>query len=250
MVSVFLTRTGLRRLKRFNDEFLVAKPNPESPKLRTARLPRVTPQLAAGRSAGPADVRIVPSPGSALAKRLADEVARLAAELAAAKAEIATLSARAERDPLTDVFNRRGFARELERSLAYARRYGTPAALVYLDLDAFKPVNDRYGHAAGDVVLRRVAAALTLSVRGSDVVARLGGDEFAVLMWNISPADARAKAAAMETQIEQATAGLEAMGVGASAGMTMLEAEDLPADVLARADAAMYARKAARRRNN
>lgn len=248
MVSGFLTRTGLRRLTRFNDEFLVSKPNPKSPKPRRTRLPGLTSPLTAGRLAGPADLRIVPSPGSALAQGLADEVARLAAELAAAKAEIATLSARAERDPLTDVFNRRGFARELERSLAYARRYGTPAALVYLDLDAFKPVNDRYGHAAGDVVLRQVAAALTASVRGSDVVARLGGDEFAVLMWNISPVDARAKAAAMETQIALATASSAGGGVGASAGMTILEAEDLPADVLARADAAMYARKAARRR--
>jgi diguanylate cyclase (GGDEF)-like protein len=85
-------------------------------------------------------------------------------------------------------------------------------------------------------------------VRGSDVVARLGGDEFAVLMWNISPADARTKAAAMEIQIVQATASSPGGSVGASAGMTMLEAEDLPADAMARADAAMYARKAARRR--
>jgi diguanylate cyclase (GGDEF)-like protein len=229
---------------RSNDELLVAKTDPRSPKPHRTTPPRV----AAGRSAASTDVRIVPSSGTALAQRLADEVARLAAELAAAKAEIATLSARAERDPLTDVFNRRGFARELERSLAYARRYGTPAALVYLDLDAFKPVNDRYGHAAGDAVLRQVAAVLTASVRGSDVVARLGGDEFAVLMWNISLADARTKAAAMEIQIAQATAGSAGGSVGASAGMTMLEAEDLPADVLARADAAMYARKAARRR--
>jgi len=226
----------------------VSRSNPKNPKPRRTRLPDLAPPWAAGRSAGPADLRIVPSPGPALAQRLADEVARLAAELAAAKAEIATLSARAERDPLTDVFNRRGFARELERSLAYVRRYATPAALVYLDLDAFKPVNDRYGHAAGDVVLRQVAASLTASVRGSDVVARLGGDEFAVLMWNISPADARVKAAAMETQIAQATASSAGGGVGASAGMTMLEAEDVAADVLARADAAMYARKAARRR--
>lgn len=226
----------------------MAKPDPKSPKPPRTRLPHLTSPLATGRSAGPADLRIVPSPGAALAQRLADEVARLAAELAAARAEIATLSARTERDPLTDVFNRRGFARELERSLAYVRRYGTPAALVYLDLDAFKLVNDRHGHAAGDAVLRQVAAALTASVRGSDVVARLGGDEYAVLMWNISPADARAKAAAMETQIAQTTANSAGGGVGASAGVTMLEAEDLPADVLARADAAMYARKAARRR--
>jgi diguanylate cyclase (GGDEF)-like protein len=222
----------------------VAKPDRQNVKSHSVRLSLI----GAGRSAEPIDTRAVPPSSAALTRRLTEQVARLAAELAAAKAEILALSAKAERDHLTDVLNRRGFARELDRSLAYARRYGTPAALVYLDLDGFKPVNDRYGHAAGDVVLRQVAAALTASVRGSDVVARLGGDEFAVLLWNISPANARTKADAMETRIERATLAPDRPSLGASAGVTMLEPADVPEDVLARADAAMYARKAERRR--
>ncbi len=88
------------------------------------------------------------------------EVERLQAELAAARSRMAELEAKADVDPLLDIFNRRGFERELDRSLAYVQRYGNPAALVYLDLDGFKPVNDAHGHAAGDAVLKAVAATL------------------------------------------------------------------------------------------
>lgn len=181
--------------------------------------------------------------------RLAAEVERLSRELAEARARLIELEAHAERDPLTDVLNRRGFGRELARSLAYVRRHGIGIALVYVDLDGFKPVNDRHGHAAGDVVLRQVAGALSHAVRASDVVARLGGDEFAVLLWNITAAHAEAKAVMLEQAIAEAAIGLGDAGgrVGASAGMTMLAVDDDPDGVLARADAAMYARKAARR---
>ncbi len=113
-----------------------------------------------------------------------------------ARAQLAELTARAEIDPLTDILNRRGFERELKRSLAYVKRYGTSAALVYLDLDGFKHVNDRHGHAAGDAVLKAVAMVLNRHVRASDLVARLGGDEFVVLLWNCSEAAAQAKAQA------------------------------------------------------
>ena len=127
--------------------------------------------------------------------RLAAEVDALAAQLEASRARITELEARIDIDPLTDILNRRGFERELKRSLAYVKRYGTSAALIYLDLDGFKPVNDRHGHAAGDAVLKAVAAALVRSVRASDVVARIGGDEFAVLLWNVTGPAAAAKAA-------------------------------------------------------
>ncbi|MGB7020962.1 MAG: diguanylate cyclase, partial [Xanthobacteraceae bacterium] len=92
--------------------------------------------------------------------RLAAEVEALAAELKSSRDRIADLEVRVDIDPLTDVLNRRGFERELKRSLAYVKRYGTSAALIYVDLDGFKPVNDRCGHAAGDAVLKAVAAAL------------------------------------------------------------------------------------------
>jgi len=73
------------------------------------------------------------------------------------------------------------------------KRYWTRAALIYVDLDGFKPVNDQHGHPAGDAVLTAIAAMLARSVRASDTVARLGGDEFGLILWNLSEADAAAK---------------------------------------------------------
>ena len=180
--------------------------------------------------------------------RLAVELDRLQQELSAARTQIVALEARADIDALTDIFNRRGFERELRRSLAYVKRYGTSAVLVYLDLDGFKEINDRHGHAAGDAVLKAVAMVLTRHVRASDVVARLGGDEFAVLLWNCSEADAVSKALALEAAVARATAvhGRARLGVGASAGAAMLLPLDQPAELIERADRAMYARKAER----
>ena len=88
----------------------------------------------------------------------------------------------ATHDPLTTVFNARAFASQVAQELGRNRRYGRPLALVYLDLDDFKKVNDAHGHATGDAVLRLVADAMRGAVRQADVVGRLGGDEFGVLM--------------------------------------------------------------------
>jgi diguanylate cyclase (GGDEF)-like protein len=181
--------------------------------------------------------------------RLAAEVERLAAQLAQSRAEVSDLEAKVETDPLTELLNRRGFERELKRSLAYLKRYGGSAALLFIDLDAFKPVNDRHGHAAGDAVLKAVAAALTRNVRASDIVARHGGDEFVVLLWNVTATAAAAKAVALENAIEQAPVrfGAAVIEVGASAGVALIDGSEAPADLVARADAAMYARKRQRR---
>jgi diguanylate cyclase (GGDEF)-like protein len=187
-------------------------------------------------------------PARSAPMQLAAEVERLEQELAAARARVTQLETLADVDPLLDILNRRGFERELKRSLAYVKRHGTDAALVYLDLDGFKPINDRYGHAAGDVMLKAVAMTLMRHVRASDVLARIGGDEFAVLLWNCGEADAQAKAQALEAAIGRTTAthaGAK-LSVGVSAGIAVLLPLDAPADVLERADRAMYARKAAR----
>jgi diguanylate cyclase (GGDEF)-like protein len=181
--------------------------------------------------------------------RLAAEVERLERELAAARSQMTELATRADVDPLTDVLNRRGFERELKRSLAYVKRHGTHAALIYLDLDGFKAINDRHGHAAGDAVLKAVALVLTRQVRASDLVARVGGDEFVLLLWNLSETHALTKALALETAIARTTAvhAGATLSVGASAGTAMLLPLDTPGAVVERADRAMYVRKAARR---
>ena len=159
---------------------------------------RASDARPAPRVASPADVSTASPPRRSPAMQLAAEVERLERELSAARAEMATLAARADTDPLTDTLNRRGFERELKRSLAYVKRYGTSAALIYLDLDDFKPINDQHGHAAGDAVLKAVAMVLERHVRASDLVARLGGDEFGVLLWNLDEAAALTKAQGLE----------------------------------------------------
>ncbi len=188
-------------------------------------------------------------PGRSAAMRLSEEVRRLELELAAARTRMAALEACAEIDPLTDLVNRRGLEREFRRALAYVKRYAISAVLIYLDLDGFKSINDRHGHAAGDAVLRAIAMVLQRQVRACDLVARIGGDEFIVLLWNLDATDGEAKARALEAAIARTTAthAGTALSVGASAGAAMLLPLDTPASVLERADRAMYVRKSARR---
>ncbi|MEI8276092.1 MAG: GGDEF domain-containing protein [Hyphomicrobiales bacterium] len=193
----------------------------------------------------PADRDLTAAP----AEDLLAEIERLRAALRAAECKIAELEARADVDPLLDILNRRGFERELARSLAYVRRYGTDATLMVIDLDGFKGVNDRHGHAAGDALLKAVAAALRGKVRASDVVARLGGDEFGVLLWNVDAGRAAAKAVELENVIEQVRADHDgvALQVGASAGAVALAPESSAAAIIDAADKSMYARKHGRR---
>jgi diguanylate cyclase (GGDEF)-like protein len=175
----------------------------------------------------------------------ADEVERLKSELRFARAKITELEARLDIDPLLDILNRRGFERELKRSLAYVKRYGTDAVLVYIDLDGFKGVNDRAGHSAGDELLKAVGAALAARIRASDVVARLGGDEFAVLLWNVSETHAFAKARDLEDVVAAVTvirSGVP-LSVTASAGVVAVSPLDGPAEAIDAADRAMYLRK-------
>jgi diguanylate cyclase (GGDEF)-like protein len=180
---------------------------------------------------------------------LLGEVQRLEGELVAARARMKELEATADIDAVTGIFNRRGFDRELARSLAYVKRYGTRAAMFYIDLDGFKPVNDRHGHAAGDAILKAIASMLTRNVRASDTVARLGGDEFGLILWNLGEGDAASKAWALEAAITEAAIEWdgEPIAVGASIGFAMIGPDDELAAVMARADQAMYARKAQRK---
>lgn len=183
------------------------------------------------------------------AMKLAAEVEALREQLWAERVRITELETRVDEDPLTGLLNRRGFLKALERTLAYARRYKATAALLFLDLDGFKAVNDKHGHAAGDWALGRVGRLIAGSVRASDVVARVGGDEFVVLLWNLDEAQAALKARALEAMISDSPFEhkRKRYALGLSAGLTMLAADDSSEAALARADAAMYARKRERK---
>jgi diguanylate cyclase (GGDEF)-like protein len=174
---------------------------------------------------------------------------RLKRELAVVRARVSDLEARADVDPLLDILNRRGFERELKRALAHIKRYGTEAALMFVDLDDFKGVNDRYGHGAGDALLKAVARELVGHVRASDVVGRLGGDEFGVLIWHAGEEQALAKARELESLIARVVIihGKARIEVGASVGMALLVADTSSEDMIGAADHAMYARKQERR---
>jgi diguanylate cyclase (GGDEF)-like protein len=176
-------------------------------------------------------------------------IRRLEAQLAEAHAKIAELRASAETDFLLDILNRRGFARELTRAVAFIARYGATGALIVLDVDRLKPINDAFGHAAGDAVLKAVVGVLRRHVRASDVIGRLGGDEFVLLLWNVSEADARAKAQVLEAAIDQLTFVFRDISVsaGVSAGVALLGPDTNGEAALIHADKAMYVRKTARR---
>ena len=173
----------------------------------------------------------------------------LRAKLKEAQRRIAELEAAADTDFLLEIPIRRGFERELARAIAYMKRYRASGALIVLDVDRLKPINDSFGHAAGDEVLKAIVATLTRQVRASDVVGRLGGDEFALLLWNLSETDAKAKAATFEQAIDELSFVFrgESVAAGASAGVALLGPHSDPARALEEADAAMYVRKARRR---
>jgi diguanylate cyclase (GGDEF)-like protein len=172
----------------------------------------------------------------------------VAGEVAERKRLEARLSHLADYDSLTDVLSRRRFQEQLEQQLADSRRYGTPAALLFVDMDDFKSVNDRFGHAAGDKVLAGVAALLRGRLRDSDSLGRIGGDEFVVLL----PHTDREQAEAVAGQLLKAIAtqptvlGEKEIRSAASIGIALLSDHGQTLEeVLAHADDAMFAAKAA-----
>ena len=149
----------------------------------------------------------------------------------------------AEHDPLTGLSNRRRFAERLDEQLGYARRYEHPGALIFLDIDSFKFINDSFGHPTGDRVLKRVAEAIAGSLRETDMAARLGGDEFAVLL---PEADEDAALHVTEGVLSAIKAGHEPM-VGASAGVVLFGPDHRlgAGDLMIAADIALYDAKEA-----
>ena len=215
----------------------------------TAKAGKGAKNAASGRKTVP---RRSSTPGSrspAASNGAKATIRRLKVQLAQAQAQVEELRASADTDYLLGIPNRRGFERELARAIAYIKRYRAGGALVVLDVDRLKPINDAFGHAAGDQVLKAIVTALLAQVRASDVVGRLGGDEFALLLWNLSQTDAKAKAAALEETIDQLTFVFDGRTItaGASAGVTILDTHSEAGRALEAADSAMYVRKALRR---
>jgi diguanylate cyclase len=155
--------------------------------------------------------------------------------------QLETAMQEAETDPLTGLRNRRAWLRVCEVEEARHHRLGDHASIVVLDVDGLKQVNDHEGHAAGDIMLQRVATVIRTSCRRTDVVARLGGDEFAVLC----PQTTAREVAHLVRRLREE---LSAVGLSASIGTATLDQVGTMSETEAVADAAMYADKGARRR--
>lgn len=181
----------------------------------------------------PGEVSVVYSLRALLERRRIDELAWLASH-----------------DPLTGLVNRRRFEEELELRMAESSRYGVQGALLSIDLDEFKPINDTFGHAAGDRVLQTVSRVLTSVTRNTDVAARVGGDEFMVLLNHTDANGALACARKLLSHISDAVTDYDGapLAVAASIGLAMFPRDAASPETLLRvADGALYAAKQAGR---
>lgn len=177
------------------------------------------------------------------AARFRRQVRALEQALAEQRAEAGVLTERlhleARTDSLTGLGNRRRWQEQLGHELDRARRTGSGLAVAVVDLDRFKDVNDRLGHAAGDELLAQVAAAFARAVRSVDVLARLGGEEFGIALPDVALEDA-------VQIVERVRTGVPG-GMTCSVGLTMWDGRESSSRVQARADSAMYRAKAAGR---
>jgi diguanylate cyclase (GGDEF)-like protein len=170
-------------------------------------------------------------------ERLEHQESRLREVLAMTEREAMT-------DPLTAVHNRRALDQVIARADSRAARDGHPYSVLVIDVDGLKAINDRQGHAAGDRALRLIAAAATEVVRGYDVVARFGGDEFVVVLHDSADAAARMSAERIKTRAQQLMASdAELVGTTISVGSATWRQGRTPEDLIAEADAGMYAAK-------
>jgi diguanylate cyclase (GGDEF)-like protein len=156
------------------------------------------------------------------------------------------VEARSLTDPLTGLANRRWLEQRLDEELDRVRRYGRPLCLALLDIDHFKAVNDRFGHAAGDEVLRKLAALLLSERRSTDLVCRYGGEELVLILPETWPGDAVGLAERIRARTEGGILGYHADGapITVSIGIAGTSSErDLPSTLFAAADAALYRAK-------
>ena len=201
------------------------------------------------------DLQTLPRATRAAVEALATEVLNLRADRESLSQALHDAAHLADRDTLCPVFNRRAFERELSREIALAERYGTPLCLIFIDLDRFKLINDRFGHATGDKVIQHVAQTVIENIRQSDIVGRLGGDEFGIALTHAELTDGQAKAASLETIIGSLTVrdaeneSLEPVALGASCGTVLWQRGRDAAALIAEADETMFRRKNEKKRS-
>jgi len=158
------------------------------------------------------------------------------------------LEALALNDPLTELANRRLLADRMSMALVHARRNKSAMAVVYLDLDGFKQINDTLGHGVGDVLLKMVAGRLVATVRGEDTVARVGGDEFILALWHVTGIDYAATVASRAIEAVSQPYDIEGttVTITTSAGVSIYPDHGADADTLMKsADLALYEAKSA-----
>ena len=149
-------------------------------------------------------------------------------------------------DPLTEVGNRRYAEMNLKFRLAELDRYGWPFGILFIDIDCFKGVNDRYGHEVGDDVLRMTARTLSNSLRSFDLVSRWGGEEFLALVVNVDPGSLLAVADKLRKMVEQSSISVDSavLRITISIGGTLVSPSDSVETMVKRADELMYRSKA------
>jgi diguanylate cyclase (GGDEF)-like protein len=175
------------------------------------------------------------------------EISRLRAQVAQLQERVDQLDQLAHQDSLINLPNRRGFMRALDRLIDRAKRYGENCAMLFVDLDGLKMINDTFGHRAGDEALIQVANLLASGVRSSDVVARIGGDEFGILLEASDEDDAHETATRLVDQICSCdfTHDGDELPLSVAIGVAMIDGSEDSISVMARADEEMYRRKAA-----
>jgi diguanylate cyclase (GGDEF)-like protein len=178
--------------------------------------------------------------------QLADENALLRASMADMRERMGELEELADSDPLTGLPARRRFIEQIERVLAYADRHGTPAALLYIDLEGLAHINERHGRIAGDAALTHTASLLSRLIRSTDVLARIGGDEFGLILDHLDHNSAIETAERLARCIAQNPLDLGGsdIAIAATIGTATILPGDSVEDVIQRADRNMYRAKA------
>ena len=183
---------------------------------------------------------------AAQAQVLIDEIEELRAKIALLESQVEQYSRLAHDDPLVGLPNRRSFLATLERVIARVGRHGDEAAMIFVDVDGLKAINDKFGHKAGDEALKEIAKLLVASVRSSDRVARIGGDEFGIILERTDELSAWQMALRVVERVLGAKFCVDGacLPLSVAVGVGPISKGDCPETVMHRADREMYRVKA------